>query len=49
LNAEFQRIARETRVFLSDKCREIEENNRIRKTRMPVSESFKSVSAPPGL
>ena len=30
LNAEFQRIARrETKVFLSDQCKEIEENNRM--------------------
>ena len=48
LNAEFQRIARrDKKAFLSDTCREIEENNRVRKTGMPVSESFKSVSAPP--
>ena len=34
LNAEFQRIARrDKKVFLSDWCKEIEENNRIRKTR----------------
>ena len=34
LNAEFQRIAsREKKVFLSDQCKEIEENNRIGKTR----------------
>ena len=34
LNAEFQRIARtDKRAFLSDQCREIEENNRMRKTR----------------
>ena len=33
LNAEFQRIARrEKKVFLSDKCKEIEENNRMGKT-----------------
>ena len=32
LNAEFQRIARE-KDFLSDQCKEIEENNRIGKTR----------------
>ena len=31
LNAEFQRIAR--RAFLSDQCKEIEENNRMGKTR----------------
>ena len=34
LNAEFQRIARrDKKAFLSDQCKEIEENNRIRKTR----------------
>ena len=33
LNAEFQRIARrEKKAFLSDQCKEIEENNRIVKT-----------------
>ena len=31
LNAEFQRIER--RAFLSDQCKEIEENNRMGKTR----------------
>ena len=30
LNAEFQRIARrDKKVFLSDQCKEIEENNRL--------------------
>ena len=34
LNAEFQSIARrEKKAFLSDQCKEIEENNRMRKTR----------------
>ena len=34
LNAEFQRIARRyKKTFLSDQCKEIEENNRIGKTR----------------
>ena len=34
LNAEFQRIARrDKKAFLHDRCKEIEENNRIRKTR----------------
>ena len=34
LNADFQRIARrEKKAFLSNHCKEIEENNRIRKTR----------------
>ena len=34
LNVEFQRIAkRDKKAFLSDQCKEIEENNRIGKTR----------------
>ena len=34
LNAEFQRIARKNKkAFLSDQCKEIEENNRMGKTR----------------
>ena len=33
LNAEFQRIARREKAFLSDQCKEIEENNRMGKTR----------------
>ena len=34
LNAEFQRIARrDKKAFLSDQCKEIEDNNRMRKTR----------------
>ena len=34
LDAEFQRIARrDKKAFLRDQCKEIEENNRIRKTR----------------
>ena len=34
LNAEFQRIARRNKkAFLSDQCKEIEENNRMEKTR----------------
>jgi len=33
MNAEFQRIARrDKKAFLSDQCKEIEENNRMRKT-----------------
>ena len=40
LNAEFQRIVRrDKKAFLSDQCKEIEENNRIRKTR----ELFKKI------
>ena len=34
MNAEFQRIARrDKKAFLSDQCKEIEENNRIGKNR----------------
>ena len=34
LNAEFRRIARrDKKAFLSDQCKEIEENNRMGKTR----------------
>ena len=34
LNAEFQRIPRrDKKAFLSDQCKEIEENNRMQKTR----------------
>ena len=36
LNAEFQRIARtDKKAFFSDQCKEIEENNRMGKTRDP--------------
>ena len=34
MNAEFQRIARrDKKAVLSDQCKEIKENNRMRKTR----------------
>ena len=34
MNAEFQRIARrDKKAFLSDQCKEIEESNRMEKTR----------------
>ena len=34
MNAEFQRIARrDKKAFFSDQCKQIEENNRMRKTR----------------
>ena len=34
MDAEFQRITRrDKKVFLSDQCKEIEENNRMGKTR----------------
>ena len=40
MNAEFQRIAkRDKNAFFSDQCKEIEENNRIRKT----SDLFKKI------
>ena len=39
LNAEFQRIARRDKAFLSDQCKEIEDNNRMGKNR----ELFKNI------
>ena len=37
MNAEFQRISRrDKKAFLSDQCKEIEENNRIGKTSVPL-------------
>ena len=43
LNAEFQRIARRNKkAFLSDQCKEIEENNRMGKTR----DLFKKIEIP---
>ena len=43
LNAEFQRIARrDKKAFLSDQCKEIEENNRMEKTR----DLFKKIRKP---
>ena len=43
LNAEFQRIARRDKnAFFSDQCKEIEENNRMRKTR----DLFKKIKIP---
>ena len=33
MNAEFQRIERDKNAFLSDQCKEIEENDRMGKTR----------------
>ena len=40
MNAEFQRIARRhKKAFLSDQCKEIEENNRMEKT----SDLFKKI------
>ena len=46
LNAEFQRIAkRDNKAFLSDQCKEIEENNRMRKT----SNIFKTIRDTKGI
>ena len=42
LNAEFQRIARRDKAFLSDQCKEIEEKNRMGKTR----DLFKKIEMP---
>ena len=42
LNAEFQRIARRDKAFLSDQCKEIEENSRMGKTR----DFFKKLEIP---
>ena len=40
LNAEFQRIARrDKKAFLSDQCKEIEENNRMGKTKRSLQEN----------
>ena len=45
LNAEFQRIARrDKKAFLSNQCKEIEENNRMEKTR----DLFKKIRATKG-
>ena len=45
LNAEFQRLARrDKKAFFSDQCKEIEENNRIGKTR----DLFKKIRATKG-
>ena len=45
LNAEFQRIARRNKkAFLSDQCKEIEENNGMGKTR----DLFKKIRDPKG-
>ena len=45
LNAEFQRIARrDKKDFFSDQCKEIEENNRMGKTR----DLFKEIRDPKG-
>ena len=46
LNSEFQRTARrDKKVFLSDQCKEIEENNRMGKTRI----SSRKLEIPKGI
>ena len=46
MNAEFQRIARrDKKAFLSDQCKEIEENNRMGKTR----DLFKKITDTKGI
>ena len=45
LNAEFQRIARKDKAFFSDQCKEIEEKNRMGKTR----DLFKKISDTKGI
>ena len=46
MNAEFQRIARrDKKAFLSNQCKQIEENNRMGKTR----ELFKKISDTKGI
>ena len=45
MNAEFQRIAkRDEKAFINDQCKEIEENNRMGKTR----DLFKKIRATKG-
>ena len=46
MNAEFQRVARrDKKAFLSNQCKEIEENNRMGKTR----DLFKKIRATKGI
>ena len=46
MNAEFQRIARrDKKAFLNDQCKEIEENNKMGKTR----DLFKKIRDPKGI
>ena len=50
LNAEFQRIARrDKKAFLSDQCKEIEENNRMGKTRDLFKKNQGNISCKDGL
>ena len=50
LNAEFQRIARrDNKAFVSDQCKEIEENNRMGKTRYLFKKYQGNISCKDGL
>ena len=53
LNAEFQRIARRNKkAFLSDRCKEIEENNRMGKSRdlfKKIRDTEETISCKDGL
>ncbi|MGE2752940.1 hypothetical protein, partial [Escherichia coli] len=50
LNAEFQRIARrDKKAFLSDQCKEIEENNRMGETRELFKRYQGNISCKDGL
>ena len=50
MNAEFQRIARRhKKAFLRDQCKEIEENNRMRKTVAAAAAAAKSLQSCPTL
>ena len=49
LNAEFQRVARrDKKAFLSDQCKEIEDNNRMGKTRDLFKKARDSISLKDG-
>ena len=41
LNAEFQRIARRDKAFFNEQCKDIEENNRMGKTRDSLQENWR--------
>ena len=50
LNAEFQRIARRDKeAFLSNQCKEVEENNRMGKTRDLFKKIIGNISCKDGL
>ena len=51
LNAEFQRIARrDKKAFLSDQCKEIEENNRMEKRSLQENQRYqRNISGKDGL